>query len=156
MTPTILGGLHGIRAVRTTSFEVLVSPPSLDSVGQAVGCCNRLSKTPSGIGAQVEAFVDRSSATTLSARGMQCRSRTSKPFSSFWVWSRYTVNWGSLQPHSPLTCLMINWESLFTSSCRTLRDGIVLSLRMRVSYSTMLLVALKSRCTMYLNAPNLE
>jgi hypothetical protein len=59
---TILGGLHGIRATGTVSFEVLVSP---SSVGQVVGCCNHLSKTPSGTGAQVEAFVDRSSATAL-------------------------------------------------------------------------------------------
>jgi hypothetical protein len=60
VTPTILGGLHGIRAARTASLEVLVSPPLPGSAGKVVGCCSHLSKTPSRMGAQVEAFVDRS------------------------------------------------------------------------------------------------
>jgi hypothetical protein len=64
--PSILGRLHGDKAARTTSFEVLVSPPSPGSAGRAVGHSSLLSKTPSGTGAQVEAFVDRSSATALS------------------------------------------------------------------------------------------
>jgi hypothetical protein len=70
--PMILGGLHGIRAVETASFEVLVSPPSPGSAGRTIGCCNCLSKIPSRTGAQVEAFVDISSATAFSARGMRC------------------------------------------------------------------------------------
>jgi hypothetical protein len=37
------------------------------------------------------------------------------------------------------------------SSCRAPSDKAVLSLKRRASYSTMLLVALKSRCTIYLN-----
>jgi hypothetical protein len=45
--PTILGGLHKNRATRTASFEVLVSPPSPDLVGWAIGCGTLLSKTPS-------------------------------------------------------------------------------------------------------------
>jgi hypothetical protein len=80
MTPMILGGLHAIRATRTASFKVLVQP---GSAGWAIGCYNRLSKTPSGIEAHQEVFVDRSSATVLSAQGIWCRSRTSKSFSSF-------------------------------------------------------------------------
>jgi hypothetical protein len=80
VTPTILGEHHGIRATETASFEVLVSPPLSDSAGRAVGCYSRLSKIPSGTGAQVEAFVDRSLATAFSTRGMWCRSRTSKSF----------------------------------------------------------------------------
>jgi hypothetical protein len=83
MTPTILSGLHENRAVGTASFEVLDSPPSLGSTGRAVGHGSLLSKTPSGIGAHVEAFVDRSSVTALFTRGTCCRSRTSKSFSSF-------------------------------------------------------------------------
>jgi hypothetical protein len=70
VTPTILGGLHGIRTARTTSFEVLVSPPPPKSETQAIGCHSRLLKTPSGTVAEVEAFVYMSSATALSARGM--------------------------------------------------------------------------------------
>jgi hypothetical protein len=57
VTPMILGGLHGIRAIGTTSFEVLVSPPLPGSVDQAVGCCSHLSKTPSRTGVQVEALL---------------------------------------------------------------------------------------------------
>jgi hypothetical protein len=67
MMPTILSGLHGIRAARTTSLEVLVSPLLLGSAGWAVSCCSHLSKTPSRTAAQVEAFIDRSSATTFYA-----------------------------------------------------------------------------------------
>jgi hypothetical protein len=67
MTPTILGRLHGNSTTGTASFEVLVSPPSLGLVGWAVGHKSLLSKTPSGTGAQVEAFVDRTLATALSA-----------------------------------------------------------------------------------------
>jgi hypothetical protein len=73
------------------------------------------------------------------------------PFSSFRTWSRYTANCGSLQQHSLLTCLMMSWESPFTSSYRTPRDRVVFSPKIRASYSIMLLVALNSRCTMYLN-----
>jgi hypothetical protein len=57
MVPTILGGLHKNRTARTISFEVLVSPPSPDSIGRVVGHCSLISKTPSSTGAQVEAFV---------------------------------------------------------------------------------------------------
>jgi hypothetical protein len=67
VTHTILGGLHENRATGTASFEVLVSPLSLNSAGWVVGRNSLLSKTPSGTGAQVEAFVDRSSMTALSA-----------------------------------------------------------------------------------------
>jgi hypothetical protein len=151
VTPTILGRLHGIRATGTTSFEVLVSPPSPSSVGRVVGCCSHLSKIPSGTRAQVEAFIDRSSATAFSAQGMWCRSRTSKFFSNFWTWSTYATNYGSLQQHSALTCLMMSWKSPFTSSYQTPRDRAVLSLKIRASYSAILLVALNSRCIMYLN-----
>jgi hypothetical protein len=63
---TILSGLHENRAIGTTSFEVLVSPPSPGSIGRDVGHSSLLSKTPSGTGAEVEAFVDRSSVTALS------------------------------------------------------------------------------------------
>jgi hypothetical protein len=70
------------------SFEVLVSPPSLGLAAQAVGCCSRLSSTPSGTRAEVEALADRSSATIFSARGMCCKSSTSKSFPSLCAWSR--------------------------------------------------------------------
>jgi hypothetical protein len=63
--PIILGELHVIRAVGTASFEVLVLTPLPGSTSQAVGCRSRLSKTPSGTGAQVEAFLDRSSTTAF-------------------------------------------------------------------------------------------
>jgi hypothetical protein len=85
--PTICGELQINRDVGTTSFEVLVSPPSPGLIGWAVGHCSRLSKTPLGTGAQVEAFVDSSSVTVLLARGICCRSKTSKSFSSFCAWS---------------------------------------------------------------------
>jgi hypothetical protein len=81
--PTILGGLHGIRNAEIVSFEVLVSPPPPGSTAQAVGFHSRLLKTPSGTGVEVEAFIDRSSTTALSTRGMWCRSRTSKSFTNF-------------------------------------------------------------------------
>jgi hypothetical protein len=149
--PMILGRLQKNRAVGTASFEVLVSPPLPDSAGWAIGRCILCSKTPSDTGAHVEAFVDSSSTTALLARGTCCRSRISKCFSSFCAWSRWATNCGSLQLHSPLTCLMINWESPFTSSYRSPRDSMVLGSNMRASYSAMLLVALKSRCTLYLN-----
>jgi hypothetical protein len=64
--PTILSGLHENRAIGTTSFEVLVSPPSPGLIGRDVGHNSLLSKTPSGTGAEVEAFVDRSSVIALS------------------------------------------------------------------------------------------
>jgi hypothetical protein len=151
VTPTILDEHHGIRATGTASFEVLVSPPSPDSASWAIGCRSHLSKIPSRTGAEVEAFVDRSSATAFSTRGMWCRSRTSKSFSSFWKWRRYAANYGPLQQHSSLTCLMMSCESPFTSSYRTPRDRAVLSPKMMTSYSAMLLVALNSSCTIYLN-----
>jgi hypothetical protein len=88
VTPTTLGGLHGSRTIGTASFEVLVSPPPLGLAIQAVGCCSLLSNTPSGIGAEVEALVDRSSATAFSAWGMCYKYRTSKSFSSLRAWSR--------------------------------------------------------------------
>jgi hypothetical protein len=65
MTPTILGGLYGIRSIRTTSFKMLDPSPSPGSIAQTVGCYSHRSKMPSGMGAQVETFVDRSSATTF-------------------------------------------------------------------------------------------
>jgi hypothetical protein len=101
-------GLHEISTARTVSFEVLVSPPSPGSASRAVDCCSRLSKIPSRTRAQVEAFFYRSSATAFSSRGMWCRSKTLKSFSSFQTWSRYATNCGSLQQHSPLTCLMMS------------------------------------------------
>jgi hypothetical protein len=55
-----------------------------------------------------------------------------------------------LQEHSPLTCLMISWELPFTSSYQTPRDSAVVSPKIRASYSAMLLVAFKLRCTIYL------
>jgi hypothetical protein len=58
------------------------------------------------------------------------------------------VSW---QLHSSLTCLMTSCDLPFTKSYRTPSDSAVLSPNIRVSYSTMLLVALKSRWTMYLN-----
>jgi hypothetical protein len=88
MTPTILGELQINRATGTASFEVLVSPPSPGSVGWVIGCYSHRSKTPSGMGAHVEAFVDSSLATALLARGICCRFRTAKSFSSFCAWSR--------------------------------------------------------------------
>jgi hypothetical protein len=88
MAPTILGGLHGTRTVGTAGFKLLVSPPSFGLAAQAVGCHNHLSSTPSGIGAEVQALVDRLSAIAFSVRGMCCRSRTSKSFSSLHTWSR--------------------------------------------------------------------
>jgi hypothetical protein len=66
MMPRILGGLHENKATGTTSSEVLVSPLSPSSAGWAVGHDSLLSKTPLGTLVQVEAFVDRSSATALS------------------------------------------------------------------------------------------
>jgi hypothetical protein len=86
--PRTLGGLHGSRTVGTASFEVLVSPPSLGLATQAVGCHSRLSSTPSGTGAEVEALADRSSATAFSARGICCKSRASKSFPSVCTWSK--------------------------------------------------------------------
>jgi hypothetical protein len=151
VTPTILGRLHGIRAVGTASLKVLVSPPLPGSAGRAVDCCSSLSKTPSGTGVQVEAIVNRSAATAFFTRGMWCRCRTSKSFSSLRTWSRCAANGGSLQQHSPLTCLMMSWESPFTCSCQTPRDRGVFSPKIRASYSIMLLVTLNSRCTIYLN-----
>jgi hypothetical protein len=65
--PMILSRLQEKWAVGTTSFEVLVSPPSPGSVGQVVGHYSLHSKNPSGIGAHVEAYVDSSSVTALLA-----------------------------------------------------------------------------------------
>jgi hypothetical protein len=42
-------------------------------------------------------------------------------------------------------------ESPFMRSCRTPSDKAVLNPKSKASYSVMLLVALKSRCTIYLN-----
>jgi hypothetical protein len=67
MIPMILGGLHGIRATGTASFEVLISSPSPGSQGRVVGSRNHLLKTPLGTGTEVEAFIDRSSITAFSA-----------------------------------------------------------------------------------------
>jgi hypothetical protein len=88
VTPTTLGGLHGIRDVGTASFEVLISPPSLGLATQAIAYRSHLSNTPSGTGAGVEALVDRSSVIAFLTRGICCRSRTSKSFSSLRTWSR--------------------------------------------------------------------
>jgi hypothetical protein len=49
-----------------------------------------------------------------------------------------------------LTCLTMSWESPFTRSCWTPSNKVVFNPKSRASYSAMLLVALKSRCTMYL------
>jgi hypothetical protein len=106
--PTILGGLQINRTARTTNFELLISPPSPYSTGRAVGHYCHHKKTPSGLGAHVEAFVDSSLVTTLLAQGICCMSRTSKSFSSFYAWSMYATNCGSLQLHLPLTCMMIS------------------------------------------------
>jgi hypothetical protein len=46
-----LGGLHGSRTARTTSFEVLVSPLSFGLPAQAVGYRSLLFSTPSRTGA---------------------------------------------------------------------------------------------------------
>jgi hypothetical protein len=62
---TVFGGFWD--ATRTASFEVLVSPPSLSSAGWALGLSSRLSKMPLGTGAQVDAFMERSSAAELPA-----------------------------------------------------------------------------------------
>jgi hypothetical protein len=62
---TVFGGFWDTTG--TASFEVLVSHPSPSSAGWAVGLNSRLSKTPSGMGAQVYAFMERSSAAELSA-----------------------------------------------------------------------------------------
>jgi hypothetical protein len=62
---------------------VLDSPPSPSSVGWAVGLSSRLSKMPSGTGAQVDALTKRSSAAELLARGTCCSYRAVKSFSSF-------------------------------------------------------------------------
>jgi hypothetical protein len=85
---TSLGGLHGTKIVGIASFEVLVSPPSLELATQAVGCRNRLSSISSGTGAEVEAWVHRLSDIAFSAWGMCCRSRTSKFFFNLRAWSR--------------------------------------------------------------------
>jgi hypothetical protein len=79
VTPRTLGGLHGSR---TASFKVLVSPPSLGLAAQAIGCRSLLSSTPFRTRAEVEALADKSSVTAFSARGMCCKFRTSKSFSS--------------------------------------------------------------------------
>jgi hypothetical protein len=88
MTPTILGGLHGSRTAGTATFEVLASPPSLGLATQAVGYHSLLSSTLSGTGAELEALANRSSAIAFSTRGMCCKSRTLKSFSSLRARSR--------------------------------------------------------------------
>jgi hypothetical protein len=88
VTPRTLGRLHGSRIAGITSFEVLVSPPSLGLAAQVVGYRSLLSSTPFGTRAEVEALADRSSATVFFARGMCCKFRTSKSFSSLRAWSR--------------------------------------------------------------------
>jgi hypothetical protein len=70
---TVFGGFWD--AIGTARFEGLVSPPSPSSVGWAVGLSSRLSKTPSGTGAQVDAFTERSYAAELSAQGTCCSFR---------------------------------------------------------------------------------
>jgi hypothetical protein len=62
--------------------------PSLGLAAQAVGYRSLLSSTPTGTGAEVEALVDRSSATAFSAWGMCCKFKTSKSISSLRAWSR--------------------------------------------------------------------
>jgi hypothetical protein len=79
----VFGGFCRWDATGTASFEVLVSPPSPSSAGWAVGLSSRLLKTPSGMGAQVDALTERSSAAELSARATCCSSRAVKSFSSF-------------------------------------------------------------------------
>jgi hypothetical protein len=130
--PMTLGRLHGTRVIRTTSFEVLVSLPSLGLAARAIGCRSHLSSTASGTGAGVEALVDRSSAIAFSARGMCYRSRTSKSFFSLHAWSRWAVNCGSLQQQSPLTCLMMSWESPFMRSCQNPATRLYLTQRARL------------------------
>jgi hypothetical protein len=49
-----------------------------------------------------------------------------------------------------LTCLIMSWESPLTRSYWTHSDKAILNPKSRASYSAMLLVALKSKCTMYL------
>jgi hypothetical protein len=72
----------------TASFEVLVSSPSPGSAGWAVGLSSRLSKTPSGTGAQVDALVESSSVAELLARETCFSSKAVKSFSSFLTWRR--------------------------------------------------------------------
>jgi hypothetical protein len=88
VTPMILGRLQINRAIGTASFEVLVSFPSPGLAGRAVDRYSYCSKTPLGTRAHVEAFVGSSLVTVLLLRGICCRSRTSKSFSSFYEWSR--------------------------------------------------------------------
>jgi hypothetical protein len=76
--PMILDGLHGIRAVGTASFRVLISPPSSGLVGRAIGHCSFCSKTPSGTRAHIRAFAESSSVTALLERGTCCRSEDLK------------------------------------------------------------------------------
>jgi hypothetical protein len=84
----VLGGFCRCNATETASFEVLVSPPSPSSTGWVVGLSSRLSKTPSGTGAQVDALMESSSAAELLARGTCCSSRAVKSFSSLLTWRR--------------------------------------------------------------------
>jgi hypothetical protein len=53
--PMILVGLQEIKTTGTASFKVLASPLLPGSTSRVVGRSSRLSKTPSGTGAQVEA-----------------------------------------------------------------------------------------------------
>jgi hypothetical protein len=46
---------------------------------------------------------------------------------------------------------MMSWESPLTRSSRTPRDRATMSRKIKASYSAILLVAPKSRCTMYFN-----
>ena len=94
---TTPGRLHGWIAAGIASFEVLDQSPSPSSAGWVVGLSNRLSKTPSGTGAQVDALAERSSAAELSSRGTCCSSKASKSFSSFLTWMRYAASLGLLQ-----------------------------------------------------------
>ena len=105
---TTLGRLHGWIATGIASFEVLDRSPSPSSAGWVVGFSSRLSKTPLGTGAQVDALMERSSAAELNSRGTCCSSKASKSFSSFLTWMRYAASWGLLQLQSPRTCLMIS------------------------------------------------
>jgi hypothetical protein len=100
--------------------------------------------------------MESASVAELPSRGTCCNSSISKSFSSFLTWMRYAASWGLLQQHSPRTCLMMSWESPLTRSSRTPRDRATVSLKIKASYSAMLLVASKSRSTIYFTCLPLE
>jgi hypothetical protein len=150
MTPTTLGGLHVSRTAGTTSFKVLVSPPPLGLVAQAVGCRSLLSSTPSGIGAEVEALADRSSATAFSTRGNVLQVQDLKVLFHLarmeQIGSQLRVIPGAIS----LDLLDNELGVSFHEELPDRSNKAVLNPKSRASYSAMLLVALKSRCTMYL------